>query len=230
MGLLRSKVNDMAFGNNAWYAATDDGLLVSRDRGLNWRAVSLAPNRKTAAPPSSVSTASIRAVRTGKGDSYIWAIGARQIEVSGDSGKTWMAHALPFEPRGRVHFLPSDENAILLAGDQGVFVSRDSGASWQQSKIADPIADSMIDDLTSVRNDVVVATARGALYRSSDSGKSWTKISAPGTENTLSALRSRDAGNQLVAASSTEGLFVLDMGSASSASADSVADQPAAKQ
>jgi hypothetical protein len=34
----------------------------------------------------------------------------------------------------------------------------------------------------------------------------------------------------LVAASATEGLFVLDMGSASSASADSIPSSPAAKQ
>jgi hypothetical protein len=35
-------------------------------------------------------------------------------------------------------------------------------------------------------------------------------------------LRSRQAGNELVAASSTEGLFVLEIGSAASASANSI--------
>jgi hypothetical protein len=45
-------------------------------------------------------------------------------------------------------------------------------------------------------------------------------MDGPNADSTLSALRSREAGNQLVAASATEGLFVLDMGSASSASAD----------
>jgi hypothetical protein len=55
-------------------------------------------------------------------------------------------------------------------------------------------------------------------------------MAGPTSDSTLSALRSREAGNQLVAASATEGLFVLDMGSASSASADSIPSSPAAKQ
>ena len=33
----------MAFGHDAWYAATEEGLLVSRDHGLNWSMVPLAP-------------------------------------------------------------------------------------------------------------------------------------------------------------------------------------------
>ena len=32
---FHSKVNDMAFSRDAWYAATEDGLMVSRDHGLN---------------------------------------------------------------------------------------------------------------------------------------------------------------------------------------------------
>jgi hypothetical protein len=58
------------------------------------------------------------------------------------------------------------------------------------------------------------------LFLSRDDGNTWGRMDGPGADSTLSALRSREAGNQLVAASATEGLFVLDMGSASSASAD----------
>jgi hypothetical protein len=68
------------------------------------------------------------------------------------------------------------------------------------------------------------------LFLSRDGGKTWGHMDAPSADGTLSALRSREKGNQLVAASSTEGLFVLDMGSASSASADPVSDSPDAKQ
>ena len=72
----------------------------------------------------------------------------------------------------------------------------------------------MIDDLAPVRSAIVVASANGALFVSRDTGKSWTHMDGPGAQGALSALRSRDAGNQLVAASATEGLFVLDMGAA----------------
>jgi photosystem II stability/assembly factor-like uncharacterized protein len=223
---FHAKVNDMAFGNNAWYAATEDGLLVSRDRGLNWSTVSLAPAQQPAAGASAATTASIRAVRNSNGDSYVWALTSRQLEVSGDGGKTWISRTLPFEPRGSLHLHPSDENTVILASDHGVFVSRDTGESWHQANLSEL----SIDDLAPVRNAVVVSTAKGNLFLSRDGGKSWGHLDGPIADGTLSALRSRAVGNQLIAASSTEGLFVLEMGSASSASADPVAVSPAGKQ
>jgi photosystem II stability/assembly factor-like uncharacterized protein len=223
---FHAKVNDMAFGHDAWYAATEDGLLVSRDRGLNWATVSLAPAQQPAAATSAVSTTSIRAVRTGNGDSYVWALTSRQLEVSGDGGKTWISRSLPFEPRGSLHLHPLDKNTVVLASDHGVFVTRDSGESWHQANLSE----SSIDDLASVRNAVVVSTAKGTLFLSRDGGKTWGHMDGPNADGTLSALRSREAGNQLVAASATEGLFVLEMGSASSASADSIPASPSAKQ
>jgi photosystem II stability/assembly factor-like uncharacterized protein len=218
---FRAKVNDMAFGHDAWYAATEEGLLVSRDHGLNWSTVSLAPVQQSAAASSTASATSIRAVRTGNGDSYIWALTSRQLEVSGDGGKTWISRALPFEPRGSLHLHPSDENTVVLASDHGVFVSRDAGESWHQANLSEL----SIDDLAPVRNAVVVSAANGTLFLSRDSGKTWGRMDGP-ADGTLSALRSREAGNQLIAASSTEGLFVLEMGSAASASANSNPSSP----
>ncbi|MBZ5642192.1 MAG: hypothetical protein LAO19_05485 [Acidobacteriia bacterium] len=221
---FHAKVNDMSFGNDAWYAATEEGLLVSRDRGLNWSSVPFTPVQPAAA--SGASTSAVRAVRVGNSNSYLWALTAKQLEVSGDSGKTWIARALPVESRGDLHFQPSDEHTVVLAGDHGVFLSRDAGESWRQANVSELL----IDDLAPVRSAIVVASANGTLFLSRDSGKTWTHMDGPGAQGALSALRSRDAGNQLVAASATEGLFVLDMGAASSAlgaSADATADLPA---
>ncbi len=223
---FHSKVNDMAFGQNAWYAATEDGLVVSRDRGLNWRSVALAPAHQPSPSASGVTTTSIRAVRTGNGGTYIWAVGSRQLEVSGDGGKTWISRALPFESRGSVRLHPEDENTVVLASDHGVFVSRDAGESWRQANLSEL----SIDDLASVRNTVVVTAADGALFLSRDGGKTWGHMDGPNAEGALSALRSREAGNQLVAASATEGLFVLELGSASSASTDSIPASPVGQQ
>jgi photosystem II stability/assembly factor-like uncharacterized protein len=222
---FHAKVNDMAFGNDAWYAATEDGLMVSRDRGLNWSTVPLAPVQQPAAAAPLLSTISIRAVRTGTGNSYVWALTSRQLEVSGDNGKTWISRTLPFEPRGSLHLHPTDENTVVLASDHGVFLSRDTGESWHQANLSEL----SIDDLAAVRNAVVVSTAKGTLFLSRDGGKTWGHMDGPNAEGVLSALRSREAGNQLVAASATEGLFVLEMGSASSASADPVSTSPAAQ-
>jgi photosystem II stability/assembly factor-like uncharacterized protein len=181
---------------------------------------------KPAAGTSGAATTSIRAVRTSKGDSYVWALTSRQLEVSGDSGKTWIARTLPFEPRGSLRLHPTDENTVVLAGDHGVFISRDTGESWKQANLSEL----SIDDLAPVRNAVVVSAANGALFLSRDSGKTWGHMDGPLVDGTLSALRSQEAVNQLVAASATEGLFVLEMGSVSSASADSPLVSPDAKQ
>src|SRR6202035_4678443 len=40
---FRAIVNDMAFSSDAWYAAAEEGLFVSRDRGMTWSAVPFAP-------------------------------------------------------------------------------------------------------------------------------------------------------------------------------------------
>lgn len=223
---FRAKVNDMAFGHSAWYAATEDGLFVSRDHGLNWSMVPLAPVQQASPAASGIKTTAIRAVRTGSNDSYIWALTSRQLEVSGDSGKSWISHPLPFEPRGSLHLQPEDQNAVVVASNDGVFVSRDAGASWRQASLSEL----SMDDMASVRNAVVVAAADGKLFLSRDGGKTWGHMEGPNAEGELSALRSREAGNQLVAASATEGVYVLEMNSASSASVDSIPASPAAQQ
>jgi photosystem II stability/assembly factor-like uncharacterized protein len=214
---FHAKVNDMAFGETAWYAATEDGLLVSRDRGLNWSTVSMAPAQRSLPSPG-MSGSSIRAVRTASSGPYVWALSSGQLEVSGDGGKTWISRALPFEERGPVHLHPSDDNAVVLASQHGVYVSRDGGESWHQANLSEL----SIEDLAPVRSALVVSTQKGVLYFSRDGAKSWMRLEGPNAEGALSALRSREAGNQLVAASATEGLFVLEIGSASLASADSM--------
>jgi photosystem II stability/assembly factor-like uncharacterized protein len=114
---------------------------------------------------------------------------------------------------------------VVLASDHGLFVTRDAGESWQQANLSEL----SIDDLASVRNAVVVSTAKGSLFLSRDGARTWEHLDSPSVDGTFSALRSLEAGNQLFAASSTEGLFMLQMGAASSASADSIPASPAAQ-
>ena len=139
---------------------------------------------------------------------------------------TWISHTLPFEPRGPLHFYPADEATVVLASDHGVFISRDAGESWRQANLSEL----SIEDMTPVRNAIVVSTANGVLYLSQDGGRTWRHMDGPNADSAISALRSRDTGNQLVAASATEGLFILDMGSASLVSVDPVVTSPAPRQ
>jgi photosystem II stability/assembly factor-like uncharacterized protein len=114
----------------------------------------------------------------------------------------------------------------VLSSDHGVYVSRDAGETWRQASLSEL----SIEDMTPIKSAIVVSTAKGALFLSRDAGKTWGRLSGPNADSSISALRSRDTANQLVAASATEGLFVLDMGSASSASVDPEAISPAPRQ
>ena len=211
---FRARVNDMAFSRDVWYAAAEEGLFVSRDRGMNWSAVPFAPVQPAAAGPVA-SVSPVRAILVGNGNSYVWALTQRQLEISGDGGKTWIARSLPVQPRGALHFHTAGESTVVLASDHGVFTSRDAGESWHQANLPEL----SMDEMTSVNSAIVVSSAKGALFLSRDSGKTWGHLEGPSGDSSLSALRSRESGNQLVAASTTEGLFVLEMGASSSASA-----------
>jgi photosystem II stability/assembly factor-like uncharacterized protein len=210
---FRAVVNDMSFGREAWYAATAEGLFASRDRGLSWMALPFSPVEPAAASAYS-GTLPVGQVFAASGNSYVWGMTSRQLEVSGDAGKTWISHPLPFEPRGRVHFHPVDENTVMLSGDQGVFITHDAGATWRQANLSEL----MIDNMTPVSDAIVVSDARGALFVSRDAGQAWARLDGPGADSGFSALRSGDAENQLLAVSDTEGLFVLDMSPGASAS------------
>ena len=212
---FRARVNEMAFSPAAWYAAAEEGLFVSRDRGRSWSAVPFTPERNnTSEAVASVSP--VRAIRTDNNNSYVWALTQRELEISGDGGKTWIARTLPVEHRGGLHFYTSGEATVVLASDRGIFISRDAGSSWRQANLSEL----SLEDMASVKTAIVVSTAKGVLFVSRDAGKTWGHLEGPSGDSSLSALRSRESGNQLVAASATEGLFVLDMGSASSASVD----------
>lgn len=206
---LRAVVNDMAFGRDAWYAATEAGLYASRDHGATWSAVSLG------------AASSVRAVRASGHSAYVWALTPRAIEVSGDAGKTWIAHALAFPLRGTVQFYSTGNSTLLLASSLGVFYSRDGGASWRQSNLPDV----SVEDMTAVGGAIVVAAGQGGLFVSRDAGQSWSHLDGPAVEGPLSALVSRDADGQLVAASATEGLFSFGMGAAGQASSARAAPQ-----
>jgi photosystem II stability/assembly factor-like uncharacterized protein len=222
---FRARVNDVAFSRDAWYAAAEEGLFVSRDRGMNWSAAPFTPAEPHAA--SAVPSVSpVRAVRIGNANSYVWALTQRQLEISGDGGRSWIAHSLPVESRGAVHFQTADENTVVLASDHGVFTSHNAGESWQQANLSEL----SMDEMTSVNSAIVVSSARGELFLSRDLGKTWGHLEGPGGDSSLSSLSARDSGNQLVAASATEGLFVLEMGSASAASAGPLATPLAPKK
>jgi photosystem II stability/assembly factor-like uncharacterized protein len=209
---LRAVVNDVAFSSDAWYAATESGLYVSRDRGATWIAIPLPFH----------ATDPARAVRVRGG--LLWVVTPHSLEISSDAGKTWETRALPVEGKSGSRLEMASDGGAFLGSDHGLFVTRDTGITWRQA----PLPELVVEDLI-VTSSAIVVTTPAALYLSSDSGRMWSRLETPGLESDSPVVRPVGSGEELLAASPTEGLYeaaITSIGSPVSASSDSQDSAP----
>jgi hypothetical protein len=113
------------------YAGTDDGRAhVSRDSGRSWQEIAAGAGKwvsRLVASRHRMGT--VYMTRNGKRDDdftpYAWR--------SDDFGKTWrdIAAGVPLGPVNVIREDARDPGTVYLGTDGAVFVSRDSGASWQ---------------------------------------------------------------------------------------------------
>src|SRR5260370_12080865 len=115
--LLASQVNDLTFTNNAWYAATSAGVLVSRDRGTAWM-----PAGKD--EPAKQSAQSLDASADG---SHIWAIAQRNLLYSPHAGAHWSAKELAFASAGNLRVRRLDDSNILIPSNYPRYVTTPQG-------------------------------------------------------------------------------------------------------
>ncbi len=125
--LLASQVNDLTFTNNAWFAATSAGVLVSRDRGTSWMPAGRDDLVKQAAQ-------SLDASADG---SHIWAIAQRSLLYSADAGAHWSAKELAFTSAGNLRVRRLDDSSLLIASNSGRYVSKDAGRQWTRADARD---------------------------------------------------------------------------------------------
>jgi photosystem II stability/assembly factor-like uncharacterized protein len=195
---LHAVVNDVAFSNDAWFAATDSGLYVSRDLGATWIATPLPTHPGDPA----------RAVRVHDAD--LWVVTPHLLAISTDSGKTWDARTLPVEARAGSELEMASDGVAYLGTDHGLFISHDAGSTWRQA----PLPELVIEDLIVTRSSVVVTTPNG-LYVSTDAGRMWSPLETPHSESETAVVRPVGTGEQLMAASPTEGLYLAAIASLS---------------
>jgi len=125
--LLASQVNDLTFTNNAWYAATSAGVLVSRDRGTSWMPAGKDDFVKQAAQ-------SLDASADG---SHVWAIAQRNLLYSADAGAHWSAKELAFASAGNLRVRRQDDSNLLITSSSGLYVSKDAGREWNRAEVRD---------------------------------------------------------------------------------------------
>ncbi len=104
------------------------------------------------------------------------------VYKSTDFGNTWFAANLGMGPKD-VRAVTLTNASTVIAGSHyvGMYKSTDDGASWNKSMTGFPAGISILS-LATIDNDVYAGT-RDGVYRTSNNGNSWTKLT--GTNDTI---------------------------------------------
>ncbi len=206
---LRQVVNDIAFARDFWVAATEEGLLSSRDRGVTWAPL-----------PAGLPVGSpVHSLRLSADGRQIRALSPRGLAVSRNGGKTWALLQLGFTARGRMRLYQADEDTLLVTSETGLFISRDAGQSWRPADLTERT----IQDIAFAGDAWLIAAQKRGLYVSYDQGRKWARLEDPAAEGYFPALAA-GASPMVLAASATEGLYTLEL---SGSAAVSTAAAPA---
>jgi photosystem II stability/assembly factor-like uncharacterized protein len=198
-------VNDMAFGSNAWYAASAGGVLVSKDKGATWKSASKDPlSRKPA-----------QSVELAGDNSQVWAIAERNLIYSTDSGENWEAKELAFAAAGNLRLHRVDDTSLFITTNMGLYGSRDAGRTWNRADVREL----SFQSVAGTSNALVVSLQKQGLLVSFDGGKSWQRMDDPLSQGYFPVIRTRRDGS-LVAVSATEGMLSLDPNARSASSSN----------
>ena len=197
-GNIASYKFSISFMNGSWVAATDSGIIFSRDKGLSWKCSTM----------DSIFTGIFTLAQ--KGDTLY--AGGNYLLRSLDTGKTWrIVGAKPsgapwissmvtrndgiFALAGGVYFtdneggnwLERDSNVVsqwnyhlvlngstLYSVSNKISFTSDRGFSWKDVK--GEIENYFPQDLLIIGEDMFVATTRAGVFRSPNFGISWSSV------------------------------------------------------
>ena len=194
-------VNDMAFSETRWFAATSQGLLFSEDHGAHWTSLPLGPL-------PDLPVASVCASRDGKS---LWVVSLRGLVFSTDAGRTWSWHDLPLDSGGALRLElgpgPAEGRTLVASANNGLFISRDGGETWRQA--AEGLPSAPVEDFL-VAGRVLAASPRvGGLYVSVDGGQTWRRVAGTLADGFFPVIGADGAGHIVLAASATDGLYAI---------------------
>ncbi|MEP7334150.1 MAG: F510_1955 family glycosylhydrolase [Actinomycetota bacterium] len=166
------------------------GLIESTDRGEDWDSISL------------LGEADFHVLRAVGGYVYGYDVTNARLMVSTDEGRSWTEHRPP--PVIDLAPNPTNPTYVVASTEQGLLVSRDSGARWS------PLGDGVGLLAWPVPKALYLVTGAGDVLLSDDGGRRWTRVGQIGgqpaallaaTERTLYAavhqggiVGSRDGG------------------------------------
>lgn len=167
--------------DNSLVAGTDHGIFELPPNGPRWILRNLplarpqaAVLKKTSARPTATNELAPRVTILELGADKWFAATSTALFVSPDSGATWRAESLP--SIGVPVSISVAGKVVAIAGRNTVAVSVSGGESWLQTKTLD--ADFSINSIAVDNSGDVWLAARTGLFRSTDAGDSWKKVSS----------------------------------------------------
>jgi photosystem II stability/assembly factor-like uncharacterized protein len=197
------RVRAIEITDQAWYAATNEGLFVSVDRGRKWYGAPVEGESDFIAV-------------NGVADGAISLVSPKHAFLSRDEGKSWNEIACPQYVTGIYNLTASPDGSLWLATREGAIHSTDGGKTWEHILGGLPAR-----NVFAVRYDAasqrLLATGLyvHGVFESKDNGQSWQRTPDTGV-SIRTALNYR---GRLLAASSYNGLL-LQQGSDRTASSE----------
>ncbi len=199
---------------DTWYAATTDGLFISKDHGHKWYG-SMVQGESEFIGVNSLTDGSVALVAP------------KHAYLSHDEGKSWTEIAFPKYVTGLYSLTQAGDGSLWLGSREGALHSTDNGNTWEHVLGGLPPRNVYV-----VRYDAasrrLLATAQHThgVYASSDDGKTWQLSPDTG----VSIRVAMNFQGHLLAASSYNGLL-LQQGSGTAETAHvSGADSSATRQ
>ena len=101
-----------------------------------------------------------------------------------------------------------DQATMVSIAHNGLYISRDSGNTWQQAGSGLP--STQVQDLAIAGNVFLASMRTGGLYVSSNSGHSWTRLAGTLVDGFFPAVATNGNSGIIFAASATEGLYAVE--------------------
>lgn len=195
-------VNGFSFGSDRWFAATEQGLFVSTNFGITWSPVQMTR--------ASLPAQSIVASPDGR---VLWVATSGGMLYSQDAGTSWNWRDLPIQSGGVINVQSGGGNTLLASSARGLYISRDDGATWNLAAHGLPAAP---PQEVAVAGQAWIASMRaGGIYISKDHGGTWNRERSTIAEGFFPAISAAKSPGSVYVASSTEGVFSLELASIS---------------
>jgi len=194
-------VNDLACGEAECFAATEEGLFFTSDNGKAWSALFF-----------SSANLPVNSVRVSSDSQRLRIVSSNAMIFSDDAGRTWKWHDLPLDSGGAIRLEWTADKTLLAAARNGLYISRDDGASWERFQDGLPAA--APDDVL-IRPGVWLVSVRDrGLFISRNEGASWTRVKELdgwSADDQFTMLANGMNGEFVYAGSANDGLYILDL-------------------